>query len=690
MSSVTASGSRTGVGAGSAIPEAIVKAAAKPARELFSAALERIPAVYESLMKEMARRFLEPELDMEDLWAQHGLNGKNHSKLLSQALGASPWNFNRMRRAQTASFLLTDERIPAAKLYSVAVATGFKSTAALRAAFKAWSGGIKPADYRTRYLAKGQSSALTKALWRPKPVATSREILSSAYRLAMQCTCDEVACDMALDKVREAEALVGEGTSPVLPEDIAAHRGLVRHCRGVDRLLQLDIDGAYEDLIAAFSFYAASPQLPKVIQYARGHLFYSADTRGVLLQELCVPCRAALLVDEGRSVREHLSRALKPVPLDLPWFQACCDPCYRMVWSAFEKARLGLMDNAWKAFWLVAHAEPVEEVPPSLARYIRALHESEILTHREQSPRLELCRLAVETARELGDPLREAYALCFLGNTLRALGRFAEAKSTLHSARECCQGSPWAAAFQALMVGYLATQERETASALAGLQKASTLYRSLDPHFVGLSLIDEGELFFFEGRYEAAVHSFTAAFAALDNRRTPELAKGAVPLNLAASLGALGRAAEAKTALHRCEFDRTAHPGGTATEIFVTGCLALDEDRPEEALCCYQEAAALFESLDRPRGVALANSYSVEAYARLSHRDKAIESAADALRLFQALGCKKDTIEAFAELRQQLEAAVIDAAAVAVSVRSLAHKQGGWLPEPSGAGEPSE
>ncbi len=91
-----------------------------------------------------------------------------------------------------------------------------------------------------------------------------------------------------------------------------------------------------------------------------------------------------------------------------------------------------------------------------------------------------------------------------------------------------------------------------------------------------------------------------------------------------------------------------------------------------------------FERLHRPRDVALAASYSVEAFARRGERAEAIEKAAVALRFFEAAGCGKDAVAELRKLQDLLATDAVDAEAVTLHVRRLAGRHGGWLPEPEG------
>ncbi len=62
---------------------------------------------------------------------------------------------------------------------------------------------------------------------------------------------------------------------------------------------------------------------------------------------------------------------------------------------------------------------------------------------------------------------------------------------------------------------------------------------------------------------------------ALGSEWNPLPANVGVPLHLAIAYGGLGRWVEAEAALRRCDFDRSAHPGRAAAEIFAQACLYL-------------------------------------------------------------------------------------------------------------------
>jgi len=140
-------------------------------------------------------------------------------------------------------------------------------------------------------------------------------------------------------------------------KDLSARLGLARHQQAAHYTRTADVDLAFDELTAAARAYADAGDLPAAIVKERRRLAVDPDTDQVLLSSLCPDCRGRLTEEEGASVREHLRHALYLVPRDLPWFVSCCDDCYRVVWKAFGLARLGLMNDAWKAWWLVAHAD---------------------------------------------------------------------------------------------------------------------------------------------------------------------------------------------------------------------------------------------------------------------------------------------------------------------------------------------
>ena len=466
-------------------------------------------------------------------------------------------------------------------------------------------------------------------------------------------------------------------------KDLSARLGLARHQQGAHYTRTADVDRAFAELTAAARAYADAGDLPASVLKERRRLAVDTDTDQVLLSALCPDCRGGLAGEEGMAVREHLRHALYLVPRDLPWFASCCDDCYRMVWKALGLARLGLMNDAWQAWWLVAHADLEDrETPPSRGRIIAAFAKIEELVSGDQLERKGYCDLALSDAVALGDPRLEAEARIWLGTTLRGLSRIGEAREELQRAESASRGTPWLEALWITMMGMLEFQTSNYSDALDLLRSAGKAYRPLDPHNAGIQVIHQGGTHFYLEEYAESVRAFQSALSSIDGRRDPVVATCAAPLNLSSAYALLRRFDKAEAELAKCHFDRDAHPGWAATERFNRGAIELLRDRLHSALAFLAEAAERFEELHKPLDAALAVFYSVEAHARLGDRASAIEKAAVALTLFQAAGCTPDAMEALGKLQALLKEEVMDVAKVAAAVRRLARQHaGGWLSE---------
>lgn len=266
---------------------------------------------------------------------------------------------------------------------------------------------------------------------------------------------------------------------------------------------------------------------------------------------------------------------------------------------------------------------------------------------------------------------------------------FREARAELWKAAPAVKESPWLAALHLRMLGLLEIQTNNYSEALKHLRAATKLYERLDRHTAGLLLIQEGVLYFFTRHFEASIARNEEALSFLDSRWNPLPANVSVPKHLAIAYGGIGRWSEADAALQRCHFDRSAHPGRAAAEVFARACLKLGRGRLREAVRLFADAKERFEQLHRPLDVALAASYSVEAYARLGERAEAIEKAAVALSFFEAAGCGQDSIDELGKLQALLAEEEIDVEAVTLHVRRLAGRHGGWLPEHGGRRRPT-
>ena len=465
-------------------------------------------------------------------------------------------------------------------------------------------------------------------------------------------------------------------------QSLSAELGIASHRRGAEMLWRGELDRAYEDLTRAKCCYASS-ELPPKLRRLRREIPVNSETDQALLSALCPDCRGRLAGEEGVAVREYLRHALYLVPRDLPWFASCCDDCYRVVWKTFGLARLGLMNDAWQAWWLAAHADLGDrEIPPSRGRIIAAFAKIEELVSGDQAERKGYCDLALSDAVALGDPRLEAEARIWMGTTLRGLARLEDAREELQRTASATRDMPWLKALRIAIMGMLEFQASNYLEALDLLRSAGKIYRPLDPHNAGIQLIHQGGAHFYLEEYAESIRAFQSALSLIDGRRDPVVATCAAPLNLSSAYALLRRPDKAEEELAKCHFDRDAHPGWAATECFNRGAIELLRDRLHSALASLAEAAERFEELHKPLDAVLAVFYSVEAHARLGDRASAIEKTTVALTFFQAAGCTQDAVEALGKLRNLLKEEVMDVARVTAAVRRLARQHaGGWLPE---------
>jgi tetratricopeptide (TPR) repeat protein len=450
------------------------------------------------------------------------------------------------------------------------------------------------------------------------------------------------------------------------------------------------VDRAFADLEAAETAYRAVHPLPSGVRLARELVPVASDPRARFRDALCGPCRLSLVTDVGTTARHALRRALSRVPTDLAWFEVCCDGCYRLYQEALVKARFGLVDDAERAWWLASFSLPdLETAPPSLGRYIAALHESERRAYRNVDERRPFCQTALDVGLALGAPRLVAQARIYLANLERLASRLDEADRLLKLAAGPSRGMPWLEALY-LTIQANVEVERKAPAAFEPLREAFSLYEPRDPHLAALVLIRKGMLEFFMGSHEQTLETFQAARVLVDGRRDPTMAGAVLPLNLTAALGRLGELTAARETLESCDFDRTALPALAALEEFHWACLHLAHGRASQALALFVGLRTTFEKLKQPLQVALVTLYSVDALVGVGRRDEAMVATGQAARYLKDAGFGHDEQRALAKLRELLTPEVVDATAVSVAVRELARRCAGWVPAPcqTPAGEP--
>lgn len=640
--------------------------AARPTLRRIRADRRRVSAEVEPLLAVIETLLFDRSLDVNRLWRESGVK-KWVTGRFKDELNVGPGAYIGNARLEVGAALLEGSRL---EVFKVAELVGYSVTRdAFSRAFQRWS-GTTPASYRARARANGGPVPLERA-----PLAIDKLIEDV----------DRATASGDVEGARRGLARAEAELRDRQVADLAARLGASLHERAADRTRDGDVDRAFDDLHLARDCYSAAGELPPAIIRQRRQIPVSHVTDEALLSALCPDCRHRLADDEGRSMRRNLRQALRLVPRDDPWFGASCDECYRVVWSALSRARLGLMSDAWKAWWLSSKVDPKDRrSPPSRGRFIAVMTEVERLYSGDQLERRSYAGLAVETAVALGDPHLEAEARLWLAALLAATLEFGDARRQMQliGTNRPSGSALWLSALRTRVKGLLERYRTNYPKALPLLESSAGSYSALDPHVSGLLVMQQANVYLDMADYERSIELNHQALDLLDGRRDPLPGTGAVPIHLATAFGLLGKWEKAELALSRCRFDRENHLGLAAIEISTRGCLALLRGRLRMSADLLLEARERFAELNMPRPAALVASYAVEAFGRQGHRALAIQTAVAALSFFQAAGCDRDTLEVFGRLRALLEAEVIDTAAVAAKVRSLARRNGGWLPEP--------
>lgn len=633
--------------------------AAGPTLKGIGADRQRVCEALQPALEVIERRLFDPGLDVNAVWRESGLPKKN-TVLFKAQVGQTPWKYIGTCRVEVAAKLLAGTEI---RVTTIAEAVGYPSTTnTFSETFKSRF-GLLPSEYREAVKARRDGETLEE----------------------LSAWLDQVGMASAAGDFEGANQVIGRVSAAVREqeiEDLASNLALACHERGAQRTLEGDVDRAYDDLVFARGCYGQAGDLEPRRLRRRRHLGISYMTDEALTSELCPDCRTKLAGHEGRTLRAALRQALRLVPRDLEWFESCCDDCYRVVWKAISRARAGLMDDAWKAWWISTHADLADrETPPSRGRVIAALTEVERLVSGDQLERKGFCDLAVSDAEALGDPLLEAQARIWRASVLRAMGEFTDARAELNRTAEASRAAMWLAALHHRMAGILETNRNHWHKALDLLRLAAGVYQPLDPHLSGLMLTDQANVQILLAEYEEAVARNQDALSWLDGRRDPFVMNGVVPINSSVALALLGKWEKAESTLSRCRFQREVHPGLAATEMFTRACLELLRGRFRESLSHFADVKERFERIHRPLYVAVAASYCIEACARLGDRRGAYENAVAAITSFQAAGCRQDTLDALGKVQALLKAEAVDVLAVAVGARTLARQNGGWLPD---------
>jgi len=668
------------------------RVAAEPVYRRLAADSQRVPALAPFLAT-MEERLFDHAFNISALWRAHDIDCRRGASERFGPLGSSPSVYLTHCRLSVAARLLahTGLRIP-----RIRELCGYASPAPFSKAFKKWSGGRKPSEYR-------KNPDPDPEPWRPgidlskvhaalgAPMARKERLELCHHLLDVSESDVSELLDLA-----DAALATADYEAALRLLELAAKRpdrdayqaaidgriALAAHCRGTVLTVEGDVDRAYGDMGLARACYAQAGVLERDLEKRRRRVEsqVSCRTDNALAAALCTDCRRALVLDVGESLRRHLHRALEPVPLDLPWFGVCCDGCYRVVWDAFKLARHGLLNDAYRAFWLATHVDLGDSAAPaSVGRVMAALAEVDSFGWASQEDRLKMCDVALSAAETLRQPELLLVARFWRGNVLRALSRFTDARKELNWQGKAVENT-WIRALHDRFLGIVEQYTKNTQEAMGLLGHAAGLYQRLDPHIAGLLLNQQGVVECFNRRdFPAAIRSYRQAVPFFDVRRDSRPLRADLPINLAVALARLGDLEQAIAELSHCHYDRSAYPAIAAAEVFTRGCIHLLARRAHKALECFAAARHRFEALGQLVDVALTSTYSVEAHCLLGDHAAAVEAAAVACRLLNAAGCPVDTLEAAAQIRALVAEEVVPTEVVA-GVRKLAAKCGGWLP----------
>lgn len=669
------------------------KRAAKPVFSRLEDDCSRAPTLAPYL-KTIQKRLFDPEFNISALCRDHGVKRLN-AKEWRALLGANPKGYLTDCRLSVAARLLLHTDLDANR---IATLVGYSSPAPFWSAFKPWSGDRTPGQYREN--PDQDPHAWPTAMDLSGSYAVLHVPMDRKERLELcQHLLDVTDCDVSelLTLADTAQDTADHEAAIRLLEHAAKHpdRGtyqaaidgriaLANHCRGTVRTLEGDVDRAYDDLDLAGGWYAQAGVLEPGLEKRRRRLEtqVSCTTDNALTSALCPDCRRALMADVGESLRWHLRHALDPVPLDLPWFDVCCDSCYQVTWKALKRARQVLMSDAYHACWLAANVDLGDlAAPASVGRIIAALDEVDSLKWASQEDRLKMCDVALGAAEAVQRPELLLVTRFWRGAVYSALAEFAEARKNLlwKPGRDA---SPW---LRALHEGFMGALEYATTNyevALDRLQSAAGIYQGLDPHCAGMAIYEQGCLLVDSYEFDEGIALCRRAVRFFDERRDAFPSRVAVPMTVATAMAQLGRLEESTMELNQLCYDRVAYPAVAAVEVFNTGCIAILAGKAREALSAYEDAKRRFERLGNLVFAGLTATCSVEPYCVLGNRDLAISATTQAAQFFEKIGCPRETLAALEKLRALL-AEGASARKVAATARRLASRHGGWLPPES-------
>lgn len=283
----------------------------------------------------------------------------------------------------------------------------------------------------------------------------------------------------------------------------------------------------------------------------------------------------------------------------------------------------------------------------------------ECIAHLNADPReaLAFASLAREVALRATEPGSEEQAvtaLAWVGNTLRACGKLAEATETIAAARSELHDKsltdPLVFADLDRFEGMLLKDRRSLSQAESLLSRAKLIYRLMRQHVdVNRALLVLSDVHKLQGRLDEALNDLHEACRSIDRDENPYLYLAARH-NLATLYYEHGEIEAARTVLEemREEYDRSDNQMVVLQRTWLEGRIARGEERFQEAERFLQRAAVGFEKLEIGYDTALVALDLAELYLA-EGKSAAVKGLAERLQ----------PVLAFSDLHQEAVAALV-------------------------------
>ena len=159
--------------------EKLLQLAAVETRERIRNDRRRASVQLGPALERAEKKLLDPKLTAEKLVG----GDKNVAARFAQELERPPWDYVIEGRMETAARLLRDTDL---KVYRIAMLLHYSSAQAFGRAFKRWSGGLPPKDYRRRSREAASGETLAAAEPPPSPAAPPASDLLGQVEIALE------------------------------------------------------------------------------------------------------------------------------------------------------------------------------------------------------------------------------------------------------------------------------------------------------------------------------------------------------------------------------------------------------------------------------------------------------------------------------------------------------------------------